>query len=339
MSDSGMIQLLVDDDANREALAELLEARYDVTTDRNELTGDLLLVDDRSFSRYRDRIAELKDDAPPSFTPVVLVRRPETRLDASVLEEREGGGNPLVDDVVVAPVEKAVLFRRLSNLLVRRKQFEQLEAQNERLEEFAGVVTHDLRNPLQVAKGRLDLLEPSVPAAEREHLEIVAESLERMESIVDTVLAQARDGLTTDRIELRLRSVVRDAWSVIEAPDASLVEPDGEPVVVADPDHLLTAFENLFRNAVEHAGDDVTIDVGVLESGVYVADDGPGIDPADRENVLERGYSGADGGTGLGLDIVANAVEAHGWELTITESDAGGARFEITGVERPDPDR
>ncbi|AXR81697.1 Aerobic respiration control sensor protein arcB [Natrarchaeobaculum sulfurireducens] len=334
-----MIQLLVDDDANRDALAELLEARYDVTTDRNELTGDLLLVDDRSFSRYRDRITELKDDAPSSFRPVVLVRRPETRLDPSLLEERSDGGNPLVDDVVGAPVQQVVLFRRLSNLLVRRKQFEQLEAQNERLEEFASVVTHDLRNPLQVAKGRLDLLEPSVSAADREQLEIVAESLDRMESIVDTVLAQARNGLTTDRSELHLRSVVRDAWSVIEAPDASLIEPDGESVVVADPDHLLTAFENLFRNAVEHAGDDVTIDVGVLESGVYIADDGPGIDPSDRENVLERGYSGTGGGTGLGLDIVANAVEAHGWELTITESDAGGARFEITGVERPDPDR
>jgi len=338
VSRDGTIQLLVDDDANREALVDLLEPRYEVTTDRNELVGDLLLVDDRSFPRYRDRLAESKDDVASSFTPVLLVRRAETRLDVSVLEEREGGGEPLVDDVVVAPVEKAILFRRLSNLLARRKQFERLEAQNERLEEFAGVVAHDLRNPLQVAKGRLDLLEPSVPAAEREHVEIIEESLDRMESIVDTVLEQARDGLTTDRIELRLGSVVRDAWAVVEAPDASLVEPDGDPVVLADPDHLLSVFENLFRNAVEHAGDDVTIDVGVFESGFYVADDGPGIDPDDREDVLERGYSGADG-TGFGLDIVANAVDAHGWELTVTESDAGGARFELTGVERPDADR
>jgi len=69
----------------------------------------------------------------------------------------------------------------------------------------------------------------------------------------------------------------------------------------------------------------------VLE--IYVADDGPGIPEADREEVLEPGYSTSEDGTGFGMSIVGRMIDAHGWELEITESATGGARFEITGVE------
>jgi signal transduction histidine kinase len=58
-----------------------------------------------------------------------------------------------------------------------------------------------------------------------------------------------------------------------------------------------------------------------------------GIPEADREAVFEHGYATNAEGTGYGLDIVAEIVEAHGWEVTLTESEGGGARFEITGVE------
>jgi len=64
-----------------------------------------------------------------------------------------------------------------------------------------------------------------------------------------------------------------------------------------------------------------------------VADDGVGIDEADRESLFDSGYSTKDDGTGLGLSIVERMVRAHGWEIAVTESENGGARFEITGVE------
>ena len=92
--------------------------------------------------------------------------------------------------------------------------------------------------------------------------------------------------------------------------------------------------ENLFRNAVDHAGEDVTVTVGDLDDEFYVADDGPGISDDERDRVFEDGYSTVEEGAGLGLAIVAGIAEAHGWSVTVTESEDGGARFEVTGVER-----
>ncbi|TKX76264.1 sensor histidine kinase, partial [Halorubrum sp. SD626R] len=72
--------------------------------------------------------------------------------------------------------------------------------------------------------------------------------------------------------------------------------------------------------------------VGRLDGGFYVADDGDGIDPADRDSVFEPGHTTAEGGTGFGLAIVDRIAQAHGWEVTLTESRTGGARFEFDGV-------
>ncbi|MFB6206281.1 MAG: sensor histidine kinase [Haloglomus sp.] len=109
--------------------------------------------------------------------------------------------------------------------------------------------------------------------------------------------------------------------------------------VLGDRIRLVEAFENLFQNAVDHAGADVTIHTGPLESGrgVFVADDGPGIPPDRRAAVFEHGHTTSADGTGFGLTIVRRIVEAHGWEITIAESRAGGARFELSGVDSFDP--
>lgn len=95
------------------------------------------------------------------------------------------------------------------------------------------------------------------------------------------------------------------------------------------------ALENLFRNAIDHGGESVTVTVGVLddENGFYVSDDGPGIPDEDREDVFDSGFSTHQDRTGFGLAIVKRICEAHSWQISVTESEAGGARFEITGIE------
>jgi signal transduction histidine kinase len=87
-------------------------------------------------------------------------------------------------------------------------------------------------------------------------------------------------------------------------------------------------------DTVEHGGT-VSITVGHLDDGegFYVADDGPGIDPADRASVFEAGHSTTGTGTGFGLSIVAEVAEAHGWNVAVTDAVGGGARFEVSGVE------
>jgi len=91
-------------------------------------------------------------------------------------------------------------------------------------------------------------------------------------------------------------------------------------------------FENLYRNAIEHGGDGVTIRVGTSNGGFFVEDTGPGIPADERDDVFESGYTTNEDGTGFGLAIVKRVVEAHGWEITVTEGSDGGARFEVSGT-------
>lgn len=91
--------------------------------------------------------------------------------------------------------------------------------------------------------------------------------------------------------------------------------------------------ENLFSNAVTHAGADVAVTVGALDGGFYVADDGPGIPEDVRGTVFEAGHSTEEDGTGFGLAIVEAIADAHDWTVSLAESKAGGARFEFTGVD------
>ena len=210
----------------------------------------------------------------------------------------------------------------------------ELRSERDRLEEFASVVSHDLRNPLNVARGRVDLAATERP--DDEHLEVVASALDRMGEIIEETLALAREGKSVDEVDdVEIAECARRCWSRVDTADATL-RVTKPTTVRADHDRLSHVFENLFRNAVEHGGRDVTVRVGTLDgaAGFFVEDDGPGI-PADRlDRVRKTGFSTAENGTGFGLSIVERIVDAHGWTLRIDESDDGGARFEIVSVDR-----
>ena len=213
-----------------------------------------------------------------------------------------------------------------------------LERQKDRFEKFAHVVSHDLRNPLTVAMGEL---ERARDTTNTEAFDRVVQAHERIANIIDDLLLLARDGRAIDdRQPVSLAAVVSNAWETVDATGVSL-ECACDRRVLADPGRLQQLFENLFRNSVEHGltrpdshtrQDDDTalrIRVGLMEDGFYVADTGVGIPDAERERILETGYTTADDGTGLGLSIVQTIVDSHGWSLEITDSEAGGARFEI----------
>ncbi|MFW5903199.1 MAG: sensor histidine kinase [Halolamina sp.] len=233
--------------------------------------------------------------------------------------------------------------RRAQSRALRERE-ERLDAQNDRLEEFASIVSHDLRNPLNVAQGRLDL---ALAEYDGEHLEAVDRSLDRMEALIEDLLALAREGeAEADREPVALDAVVDRSWETVDTTGGRLRN-EVEGGILADESQLMEFLENLFRNSVEHGsasgageetageveGEEVTIRVGVLEDGFFVEDDGPGIPPEDRSQVFEPGFSTSPDGTGFGLHIVRRIAETHGWSIRVTEGDAGGARFEVTGVE------
>ncbi|KKF39018.1 histidine kinase [Halorubrum saccharovorum] len=261
-----------------------------------------------------------------------------------------------------------------------------LERQRERLEEFASVVSHDLRNPLSVAVGNVELARDLDGEETDERLDRSLDALDYMDDLISDLLALAREGRTVEETAtVDLRGIVDQAWRTVGAPDGVvLVVDESLPWVECDRSRLRQALENLFRNAIEHgAGDALSVDpversagetsgdtnpetlgggasvsvsgidgsetatgsdpsfrvfVGELPDGFYVADDGGGIDPSERDAVFDPGHSTDKDGTGFGLSIVERIAEAHGWEVSVVESRVSGARFEFTGVDLIDPE-
>jgi PAS domain S-box-containing protein len=217
------------------------------------------------------------------------------------------------------------------NITEQVKRERQLRNQKEQLDEFASVVSHDLRNPLNVAQGRTELLAHD---CDSEHLAPVVGSLDRMEEIIEDTLTLARNGqVVADPEPIELVNIVGTCWKRVRTDEAT-IEIEDEITIRGDRSRLQHVFENLFRNAVEHGGDDVTVRVGQLdEHGVYVEDTGPGIPDDAREVVFDPGHTSASGGTGFGLTIVKRIAEAHGWQVTVVDSARGGARFEFTEID------
>jgi PAS domain S-box-containing protein len=330
------------------------------------------------------------------------------------LPELEGGGDDHEVERATADGRRSFLVRRVpvgsepqrgfciyTDVSELKRRERELRAQNRRLETFASVVSHDLRNPMSVARGYAEILEPSEPR------EKVVDGLDRMQRIVDDVLALARDHDDLDREPTDLERPAGQAWATVETRDATLAV-ETSPTLSVDSDRVIRLLENLFRNAVEHGstsprsrahedavehgstsppsqvreddvehgstsprssssredavehrstsnqtasddavehgstssrpsddaaaahdGPDPTVTVGGLDGGgFYVADDGSGIPPEDRERVFEEGYS-ASSSTGLGLAIVREIATAHGWTVRATESADGGAQSEF----------
>ncbi|WP_148413784.1 PAS domain-containing sensor histidine kinase [Haloferax sp. KTX1] len=232
-------------------------------------------------------------------------------------------------------------YVQIAHLDITDRKRAELEAEEraERLRNLARMLSHDLRNPLSVAAGYVESLLDESVAPDR--LERVAGALDRMDHIITDALVLARHDAVEELSTVDLETRAAAAWEHVDTGSADLVVADSVEFR-ADPGLLGHVFENLFRNAVEHGASDggLTVTVGVLdgdaaETGFYVEDDGVGIAAEARDEVFEAGYTTGEEGTGLGLSIVAQAVRAHDWDVAVTEAESGGARFEISGVERP----
>lgn len=251
----------------------------------------------------------------------------------------------------------------LSYELTRQRTQKQLKRKNAQLEEFASLVSHDLRNPLNILDGWLELAQQS---GEADHFDRCYRAIDRMDVLINELLALARAGeRITDLQTVELADLVEESWQTVVTANATLTV-DTEQTIRADVNGLRQLFENLFRNGMEHGStasrarsddashessnarsgfgdrtehrtDRVSFTVGDLDDGFYVEDDGPGIPPEERERVFKAGYSTAQGGTGFGLSIVRQIADAHGWDVAVVDGRDGGARFEFTKIERIHP--
>lgn len=236
-----------------------------------------------------------------------------------------------------------ILADRITNAVDASHSAAEAERRRRRLERFVDVVSHDLRNPLTVAQGSLELARDD---CESGHIETAADAVDRSLELIVNLLELARQGKTVREVEpVDLRTAIDRSWSNVKTDETTLTT-DIEVTIQSDPGRLKQLLENLFSNGVKHAGADVKMVVGridpvytatraggILPNGFYVADDGPGIPERERDRVFETGYTTHENGTGFGLNIAKEIANAHGWDINVTESKDGGARFEITGVE------
>jgi PAS domain S-box-containing protein len=326
----------------REAVFEALDER-------------VIVVDDQR------RLLDYNDDAAETFPELVGNRGQRiddvlpALVDESESADGERGGtadaSPFVSTFTRAdgstPREYTVTVTRLDDdgrhrgyavvvrdVTDRQRRIRDLERQKAQLERFASTLSHDIRNPLNVARGRAEIARERSDAGD---LTEVIGALDRIDHIIDDLLTLSREGRTIDdRQRVSLIDVAESAWRTTDTGDATLVlDVDERTTVYADRTRLLNVFENLFRNALEHGDPPVTITLGRHDDGFYVEDDGPGIPLDHRESVFEYEFTTTDG-TGLGLAIVDAIAQAHGWQTAAMAGNDGGARIVFSGVSLTD---
>lgn len=237
--------------------------------------------------------------------------------------------------------EMAQLARTFNGMLDR------LDAAFRSQREFLDDVAHELRTPITIARGHLELWDADDDPDQRQEIAgIVTEELDRMSRYVDDLLVVAKSarpdflvlgvvdvGEVVDDVVARAVALGPRRWVRGEGPAP------GEVLVVGDAGRIVQALLALVTNAVQHTEEEDRIEIGALRRGpdlrLYVADSGPGVDPGDRERLFHRFSRGATSsahrpeGTGLGLAIVTAIAEAHRGTVGVEETPGGGATFHV----------
>ncbi len=242
-----------------------------------------------------------------------------------------------VVDLLELELRSRELTRAVAELETARSE---LERSNQVLTAFAGQVAHDLRNPLSAVRMSLELLEEQMasPELDADTLTYVAaranSGAERMQSLIDDLLAYARVGGRMKRGRVDLTAVMDDVRSdlAVLLADADLrVEP--LPTVEGDPVQLRAVLQNLVANSAKFVpeGQRPRIEVRGGAAGdlwrIEVADHGLGVLAEDRERVfapLARAHGDVEG-HGIGLATVRRIVDAHRGRIGIQETPGGGA--------------
>lgn len=270
-------------------------------------------------------------DANEALRSVVSSEGPATEQFEIEIETKGGERVPCKDHLAPLPFDER--YRGCAGILrditLQRRQREELVRQKERIAEVVSVASHDLRTPLTNAQTALELARETGDGDYFESLEAAHDRIDRM---LDELLTLAREGQTVAATEsVSLTTVADQAWDSVGTEPARLRVAD-EATVEADGDRLRRLLENLVQNAIRHGDAAATVTVGVTDDGFYVEDDGAGVPEEARESVFDPGFTTADDGTGFGLAIISRIADAHGWSVSLHESDDGGARFEFGGV-------
>jgi two-component system, OmpR family, sensor kinase len=230
--------------------------------------------------------------------------------------------------------EIADLARTFNAMLDRLEQAFALQ------KEFLSDAGHELRTPITIIRGHLELLGDD-PREREEVVELACDELDRMGRLVDELMLLARaqrpDFLRPEPIDLHAFTHELHAKATALAERDWRVDARAGGRIVADRQRLTQAVMNLARNAAEHTPPGARIELGSAiadgQARLWVTDSGSGVPPRERERIFERFARGGgrrtSEGAGLGLAIVRAVAEAHGGSVRLESPDAGGATFTI----------
>lgn len=217
-------------------------------------------------------------------------------------------------------------------------------AQSEKLAalgQLAAAIAHEVRNPLGVIRSAAQGIGETVPAADadtRRACGFITDEIDRLSSVVSSLLAFARP------LQLQRRAVdvpeLLDRAALLAGEDLAhravrleRADATGLPALDVDPDLVCQVLLGLLANAAEAvgAGGAITIEARRAERGVEiaVADSGPGVPAEVRERIFEPFFTTRARGTGLGLAVARQIVEAHGGAIAVGDRPGGGARFSL----------
>ena len=355
------ILLLLDQKENRALLAEELARSHELIEggDDAALDGafDLCLVDGRALDRLWERVQRRKEAEQPVFLPVLLVTaRPGVKMITRHLWRS-------VDELIITPIEKPELRARVEILLRARglslelaQRAEEAEHATHARDDVLAVVSHDLRNPLNLvftsSSFLLDIAD-GVPPAHLKQLQMIRRAAGQMNRLIQDLLEVSSVEAGHFPMELRAEPVeplVREACTLLEhAASLKHIElvcrfDERAPRVHADHERVLQVFGNLIGNAVKFTpeGGEVQIRVDRVDGFVRfsVADTGPGIEEDELSHVFDRFWQARrsrEGGAGLGLAIARGIVKAHGGEMWAESTVGRGSTFSFTLPAEPSP--
>jgi len=301
-------------------------------------SGQVVAVNETATERYGSSRAALRGQlftwTGADDTAAAAAERPLTEPAVFEWTATDSEGAIFPEEVTLRPLDDdriLAVARRIDNpheqAATHAERQQELAYTSDWLSEFTSMVSHDLRNPLGVARMYLDFARDTGDDAD---FDAVAEALDQMDAMIDSMLTVARaDRTVSDTDRLPLRELVTEAWASTTADDASL-QADIPSEIFVDGDRRLLGdvFEHLFQNSIEHNDTPVTVTVTLLDgdsTGIAVEDDGDGIPADQREEVFDQGFTTAEDSVGFGLAIVERFLAAHGWDVTVTEGTAGGA--------------
>lgn len=318
-------------EGNKKRLRQVIDNIPQLVFAKDE-SGKFLIANEAVAEAYGTSVSELEGSTDERFADSLEEAEKFRRDDLQVIESGEvqvfpeeslttaDGEERILETTKIPykPVDSSgeAVLGVSHDITEKKERTKSLKEKNRRLDEFNSIVSHDLRNPLNVARGFLDIARDSM---KEEDLDKVENSLNRMENIIDELLAVSGDAENFEKQDLNLETVFLEA---IESGNREIsFELENNKDLHASRTALVNIFDNMISNSIDHNKKGVSVKVEGTSYGFLYKDDGELSEEIDE--IVEHGYTSSTDGRGLGLSIIRRLANANDWSLELEKGGEG----------------